>query len=171
MSMPSRELRTVRLLTGAVLLAVASTSAGAQGSDPRSQPQPPQQQQQKQAPAEPPKDKSQVEKFAEAARALGGPASNPECLWHGQRVVHRLYNDDMDTAFRHIDMYERFGCPSGHIQATFRCVLRQGDIDRKNPEQLNIRVHGCWINPTMPPPDAAAAAAAPAPAAPATTKQ
>ncbi len=170
--MPSRELRVVRLLAGAVLLAFATTSAAAQGSDPKSQPQPqPQPPKQGQAPSEPPKDKSQVEKFAEAARALGGPASNPECLWHGQRVVHRLYNDDMDTAFRHIDMYERFGCPSGHIQATFRCVLRQGDVDRQKPEQLNIRVHACWINPTMPPPETAAAAPTPAQPGPPTAKQ
>lgn len=171
--MPSRELRCFRLLGAAVLLAFACTSAAAQGSDPRNQPQPPQQQQQQkqaQAPAEPPKDKTWVEKFGEAGRALGGPAANPECLWHGHRVVRFLYNEDMDAAFRHTDMYERFGCPTGHIQATFRCLLRQGDIDRKNPDQLNIRVHGCWINPTMPPPDAAAAAA-PAPAGPPTAKQ
>jgi hypothetical protein len=43
MSIPSRELRPVRLLAGAVLLAFASTSAAAQGSDPKNQPQPPQQ--------------------------------------------------------------------------------------------------------------------------------
>jgi hypothetical protein len=167
-------LRIARLLAGAVLLAVVSTSAAAQGSDPRNQPQPaqqPQQPKQTQAPNEaPPKDKSWVEKFAEAGRTLGGPAANPECLWHGHRVVRFLYNEDMDAAFRHTDMYERFGCPTGHIQASFRCLLRQGDIDRKNPDQLNIRVHGCWINPTMPPPETAAAAT-PAPAAPATAKQ
>ena len=33
---------------------------------------------------------------------------------------------DMDTAFRHLDLYDRFGCPGGHIQATFRCLVRHG---------------------------------------------
>lgn len=167
--MPSRELRYVRPLAGALLLALATTPALGQGSDPRAQAQPPAQPQQKQGQAqpEPPKDKPWVEKFAEASRTLGGPAANPECLWHGQRVVRFLYVDDMDTAFRHIDIYERFGCPSGHIQASFRCVLRQGDLDPKG-ELLRMRVHGCWINPTTPTSEAAAAAPA---ANPPTAKQ
>ena len=29
-----------------------------------------------------------------------------------------LWRDDLDTAFRHLDLYDRFGCPSAHIQAT-----------------------------------------------------
>jgi hypothetical protein len=62
-------------------------------------------------------------------------------------VVSLLWRDDLDTAFRHLDLYDRFGCPAGHIQATFRCVVRQGNIDPKAPD-LNGRVHGCWINPS-----------------------
>jgi hypothetical protein len=90
-----------------------------------------------------------VDEFAEAERLLGGPAANPECLWLGRRVVSLLWRDDLDTAFRHLDLYDRFGCPAGHIQATFRCLVRQGNIDPKATDTLNSRVHGCWINPSL----------------------
>jgi hypothetical protein len=89
-----------------------------------------------------------IDEFAEAEKLLGGPAANPECLWLGRRVVSLLWRDDLDTAFRHLDLYDRFGCPAGHIQATFRCLVRQGNIDPKAPDTLNGRVHGCWINPS-----------------------
>jgi hypothetical protein len=89
-----------------------------------------------------------IDEFAEAERLLGGPAANPECLWLGRRVVSLLWRDDLDTAFRHLDLYDRFGCPAGHIQATFRCLVRQGNIDPKAPDTLNGRVHSCWINPS-----------------------
>src|SRR5205814_4795746 len=98
-----------------------------------------------------------VEDFSEAPAALGGPAANPECVWLGRRVVNLLWRDDLDTAFRHLDLYDRFGCPAGHIQATFRCVVRQGNIDPKAPESLSSRVHACWINPNIPPTTASAA--------------
>ena len=80
--------------------------------------------------------------------APGGPAANPECVWLGRRVVSLLWRDDLDTAFRHLDLYDRFGCPAGHIQASFRCVIRQGDPDQKATEKHNSRVHACWINPS-----------------------
>lgn len=89
-----------------------------------------------------------IDEFAEAEKLLGGPAANPECLWLGRRVVSLLWRDDLDTAFRHLDLYDRFGCPAGHIQATFRCVVRQGNIDPKATDTLNSRVHACWINPS-----------------------
>jgi hypothetical protein len=101
-------------------------------------------------PAEKPaeaKDKK-IDEFVEAERVLGGPAANPECLWLGRRVVSLLWRDDLDTAFRHLDLYDRFGCPAGHIQATFRCLVRQGNIDPKATDTVNSRVHGCWINPS-----------------------
>jgi hypothetical protein len=88
-----------------------------------------------------------IDEFAEAERLLSGPAANPECLWLGRRVVSLLWRDDLDTAFRHLDLYDRFGCPAGHIQATFRCLVRQGNIDPKATDTLNSRVHGCWVNP------------------------
>jgi hypothetical protein len=103
-----------------------------------------------------------IDEIAEATTALQGPAGNPECVWLGRRVVNLLWRDDLDTAFRHLDLYDRFGCPGAHIQATFRCLVRQGNIDPKAQETLNGRVHACWINPGLEP---VAAEAAPAPAA------
>jgi hypothetical protein len=78
-----------------------------------------------------------------------------------------MYRDDLDTAFRHLDLYDRFGCPGGHIQAAFRCFTRfMAQIDDKVPENsLTNRVHACWINPSAQP----QAAAPPAPAAAATS--
>jgi hypothetical protein len=104
--------------------------------------------------------KKKLDEFTEAAKLLGGPAANPECVWLGRRVVGLLWRDDLDTAFRHLDLYDRFGCPSGHIQATFRCLVRQGNPDLKVPETLNGRVHACWINPER---EAATASAPPTP--------
>src|SRR5262245_41198724 len=75
-----------------------------------------------------------IDEIAEATRTLTGPAGNPECVWLGRRVVNLLWRDDLDTAFRHLDLYDRFGCPSAHIQATFRCLVRQGNIDPKAQE-------------------------------------
>lgn len=113
-----------------------------------------------------------TDEFAEAAQAINGPAGNPECVWLGRRVVTLMWRDDLDTAFRHLDLYDRFGCPGGHVQAAFRCLTRFGaTIDSKVADSLTGRVHACWINPNAQPPQAAAAAApaaapqAPAPAA------
>ena len=101
-------------------------------------------------PADPAKEaQRQVDEFAEATRLVTGPAGNPECVWLGRRVVGLMWRDDMDTAFRHLDLYDRFGCPGPHIQAAFRCVVRQGNnIDPKSPPSLNAKVHACWLNPT-----------------------
>src|SRR5713226_1230377 len=109
-----------------------------------------------------------TDQFVEASQAINGPAGNPECVWLGRRMVRLMWNDDLDTAFRHLDLYDRFGCPGGHIQATFRCLTRfGGEIDSKVPESLDRHVHACWINPNAQP--QAAAAAQPAqPAPPAT---
>jgi hypothetical protein len=104
-----------------------------------------------------------TDEFAEAAQAINGPAGNPECVWFGRRVVRLMWLDDIDTALRHLDLYDRFGCPGGHVQATFRCLTRfGGQIDPKVAETLNSRVHACWINPAVQP-QAAAAASVPAP--------
>ena len=124
------------------------------------------------APADAAKENQRkTDEFVEAAHAINGPAGNPECVWLGRRVVVLMWRDDLDTAFRHLDLYDRFGCPGGHVQATFRCLVRFGAIDPKAPESLNNRVHACWINPAAQP-QAAAAPATPAtgtaPAAPAT---
>jgi len=113
--------------------------------------------------AEPAKEAQKVDEYSEAQRVLSGPAGNPECVWLGRRVVSLLWRDDLDTAFRHLDLYDRFGCPSGHIQATFRClVLHSATIDPKAADSLNTRVHACWINPALqPPPTPSAAVPAP----------
>lgn len=102
-----------------------------------------------------------IDEIAEATRVLTGPAGNPECVWLGRRVVNLLWRDDLDTAFRHLDLYDRFSCPSAHIQATFRCLVRQGNIDPKAQETLSGRVHACWLNPGLPPTPQADAQAAP----------
>ncbi len=126
-------------LSLAILLtaAVASQSTFAQSGDPKSADKPPAAQ-----PADPAKDaQRQVDEFAEATRLVTGPAGNPECVWLGRRVVGLMWRDDMDTAFRHLDLYDRFGCPGPHIQAAFRCVVRQGNsIDPKSPQ---VSMPGC----------------------------
>jgi hypothetical protein len=96
---------------------------------------------------------------AEANRTLSGPAARSECVWLGERAVGLMWRDDLDTAFRHLDLYDRFGCPGEHIQFSFRCVVRQGNIDPKAIETFNARVHSCWQNPALPPAAPAAAAA------------
>lgn len=117
--------------------------------------------------------KRKTDEFVEAARVIDGPAGNPECVWLGRRVVVLMWRDDLDTAFRHLDLYDRFGCSGGHVQASFRCLVRFGPIDPKAPDALSGRVHACWINPDAQPsgPDAAASPPAghstPAPATPA----
>jgi hypothetical protein len=116
---------------------------------------------------EPAKETQKVDEYAEAQKAVNGPAGNPECVWLGRRVVGLLWRDDLDTAFRHLDLYDRFGCPSAHIQATFRCLIQHGsNIDPKVADSLNGRVLSCWINPTnpliqVPPPPPAASAGTP----------
>jgi len=111
-----------------------------------------------------------VDEFAEAQREITGPAGNPECVWLGRRVVGLLWRDDLDTAFRHLDLYDRFGCPGAHIQASFRCLIQHGNnIDPKAADSLNGRVQACWINPANPAPPPVPAAAPPA--APAATNK
>jgi hypothetical protein len=150
-----------RVAVPALALFVGIGAAIAQSGDLRAQDSAPKQA----APADAAKDSQRkVDEFVEAAQAINGPAGNPECVWLGRRVVGLMWRDDLDTAFRHLDLYERFGCPGGHIQGAFRCLVRFGaTIDPKVAETLNGRVHACWINPAAQP----QAAAAPPPAAPA----
>src|SRR5579863_5108897 len=171
--MSHRAFRVVGRVCAVVLLLAATTgplasSAFAQSKDAKPA--------DKAAPAgqEAGKDANKVDEYAEAQSALSGPAGNPECVWLGRRVVNLLWRDDLDTAFRHLDLYDRFGCPGGHVQAAFRCLTRFGaQIDDKIPRSLDDRVHACWTNPNAQPQAAAAPAAstsgsaAPAPAAPA----
>jgi hypothetical protein len=96
------------------------------------------------------------------ARTLAGPAGRGECVWLGERAVGLMWKDDLDTAFRHLDLYDRFGCPGEHVQVSFRCVVRQGN-PQKDPKVAAVfddRVHACWMDPARPAEPANATAAA-----------
>ncbi|MCK1419236.1 beta-1-3, beta-1-6-glucan biosynthesis protein [Bradyrhizobium sp. 180] len=158
------ELRNAVLRQFAATLAVSSllVLAGLGGASAQSGTPAPDQKAAAQ-PADAAKDAAQnqrrTDEFAEAAQVINGPAGNPECVWLGRRVVRLMWRDDLDTAFRHLDLYDRFGCPGGHIQAAFRCLTRfGGQIDPKVAETLDSRVHACWINPASQPQQAAASA-------------
>lgn len=167
------ELRNAVLRQFAATLAVSSllVFAGLGGAAAQSGTPAPDQGKAAAQPADAAKDAAQnqrrTDEFAEAAQVINGPAGNPECVWLGRRVVRLMWRDDLDTAFRHLDLYDRFGCPGGHIQAAFRCLTRfGGQIDPKVAETLDSRVHACWINPAAQPQQAAASAAQPAAPAP-----
>ena len=100
-----------------------------------------------------------IDEIADASRHMTGAAANAECVWLGQRAVGLIWRDDLDTAFRHLDLYDRFGCPAEHVQMSFRCVVRQGNIDPKATETFNARVHTCWVNPATEPRAASAVTA------------
>ena len=149
-------MRIAAAVLGAAFLLSTATAAVAQSANPQGGNRP------QNADADPKKEgQRKLDEFAEAAKLLGGPAAHPECVWLGRRVVGLMWRDDLDTAFRHLDLYDRFGCPAGHIQATFRCLVRQGNIDPKPPETLAGRVHTCWVNPNLEGTPAPASAAAP----------
>jgi hypothetical protein len=96
-------------------------------------------------------EKKKIDEFAEAARILPGAAGQPECVWTGRRVVSLLWRDDLDTALRQLELYDRFGCPGDHLQQAFRCVVRQGEIDKKSSDSIVLRVAACWLTPSLPP--------------------
>jgi hypothetical protein len=117
--------------------------------------------------------RKKTDMFAEAARLLSGPAGNPECFDLGWKTLVLLSRDDLDTAFRHMELYDRFGCPFGHIQAAYRCFLLQinaekaaaekaqgaTDKSQSTPDKTDVKVgaQACWITPTpepVPPPSA-----------------
>ena len=140
----------VAFLAGALVLAAIPVASG---QNPPEQ-KPPEQAQKPPAatPAETPKEeKKKVDEFAEAARILSGAAGHPECVWTGRRVVSLLWRDDLDTALRQLELYDRFSCPGDHLQQAFRCVVRQGEIDKKSPESIGLRVAACWLTPSNPP--------------------
>jgi hypothetical protein len=129
--------------------------------------------------AAPNPDGTNVDEYAEAQRQVSGPAGNPECVWLGRKAVNRLWNDDIDTAFRDLDLYDRFGCPGAHVQAAVRCIVLHPPVsgdrkagDQKPSDTLDFRVKACWNNPTSPvlatpaPAPASPSAAAPSAAAP-----
>ena len=88
-----------------------------------------------------------IEEYREAAAKLSSSAGAPECVWTGRRIASLLWRDDIDTARRYIDLYDRFNCSSEHLKLVFRCVIEQGPIDPKAADRLASRVHACWIAP------------------------
>jgi hypothetical protein len=144
------------LILRSALVALALSSGAAMAQSGNGKPPEPQ----KPAADAPKENQDKIDEIAEAARLLTGPAGNPECVWLGRRVVTLLWRDDLDTALRHLDLYDRFACPGAHIQATFRCLVRQGNIDPKAQATLVKRVHDCWLDPGLTPTDDAPAAAA-----------
>jgi hypothetical protein len=133
----------------AAFIAGTCASAFAQGSG---EAKPPDQQ-------KPPEPKSEAAHIAEVARVLSGPAANPECIHLGELAITLMAKNDLDTAFRHMDLYDRFGCPGAHIQQSFRCLLRAGMPGPKDTTALDNLVRNCWTSPNAPP--AAAAPASP----------
>ena len=146
------------LLAGGLLLA-SFTVASAQGEEAPQKP-PEQGEQKPQAKGEQkPEDqksaeqqaeeriKQEIEEYREAAARLSLSAGSAECVWTGRRITSLLWRDDVDTARRYLDLYDRFGCSAEHLKLTFRCVIRQGPIDPKAADRLAARVHDCWLDP------------------------
>jgi hypothetical protein len=121
-----------------------------------------------QKPAEP---KSEAAHLADVQRTLSGPAGQPECTHLGELAITLMAKNDLDTAFRHMDLYDRFGCPGRHIQDSFRCLLLAGIPNSKDSAaSLETKVQNCWApKATAATPAAPAAPAAPAPASPPST--
>jgi hypothetical protein len=155
---PDKSLKALRSVAVALGVAGLMFSAGPAGAEGEGKPTDQQRQAQEAA-----KDleKNQLE---EAAQRLKGAAALPECVRIGEKVLSLAWHDDLDTAFRQLDLYDRFGCPGAHIQTSFRCLVVQqasSDPGGKDQEGLKKRAHACWISPTGPAP-ATPVAAAPA---------
>ena len=88
-----------------------------------------------------------IAEYKEAAEKLTRSAGAAECVWTGRRIASLLWRDDIDTARRYIDLYDRFNCSSEHLKLVFRCVIEQGPLDPKAADRLASRVHSCWIAP------------------------
>ena|SRR5690349_263774 len=117
--------------------------------------------------AEPPKPaelKSEAAHLDDVQRTVSGPAGYPECTHLGELAIMLMAKNDLDTAFRHIELYDRFGCPGAHVQQSFRCLLLKGIPNSKDSTTLESLVRNCWA-----PKAAATAAPAPAPAPPPAT--
>jgi hypothetical protein len=144
--------RSLVTLVCAAFIAGTCASAFAQGSGDA---KPPDQQ-------KPPELKSEAAHLADVARTLQGRAADAECTHLGELAITLMAKNDLDTAFRHMDLYDRFGCPGAHIQQSFRCLLLAGIPNSKDSAGLESLVRNCWAPKAAQP---APAAAAPAPAA------
>src|SRR6476619_6771068 len=142
------------LLAGGILLASTLTASAQQQSGEQKPPEqaqgeqrPDDQKAAEQAKAEQQAQQKAIDEYKEAAEKLTSSAGAPECVWTGRRIESLLWRDDIDTARRYIDLYDRFGCSAEHLKLTFRCVIRQGPIDPKAADRLAARVHDCWLDP------------------------
>jgi hypothetical protein len=157
--------RTAALLAGGFLLASATTaSAQDQGSGQKSPDQaqgeqkPPAQAQGEQKSSDQATAEQhaaaraleEIEQYKQAAAQLSLSAGSAECVWTGRRIESLLWRDDVDTARRYIDLYDRFGCSAEHLKLAFRCIIRQGPIDPKAADRLAARVQSCWLDPEGP---------------------
>lgn len=88
-----------------------------------------------------------IAEYKEAEAKLPRSAGAAECVWTGRRIASLLWRDDIDTARRYIDLYDRFKCSPEHLKLVFRCVIEQGPLDLKAADRLASRVHACWIKP------------------------
>ena len=86
-----------------------------------------------------------IAEYEEAEAKLPRSAGAPECVWTGRRIVTLLWRDDIDTARRYIDLYDRFKCSQDHLKIVFRCLIKQGPLDPKASDRLATRVQNCWI--------------------------
>jgi hypothetical protein len=137
----------------AAFIAGSWSAAFAQGSGDAKPPE------QQKAP-EPPK--SEAAHLADIARTVSGAAGYPECAHLGELAITLMAKNDLDTAFRHMDLYDRFGCPGAHIQQSFRCLLLAGiPTSKDSAGTLEGLVRTCWGSPKAAPPAAPAAASAP----------
>ena len=142
------------VLVASLLLAdAASVTAQQQGGDHK----PSDQGAAEQKPPEEPTPEQQalqraIEEYAEAKDRLTASAGVAECVWSGKRITSLLWRDDIDTARRYMDLYDRFGCSGEHLKLAFRCLVKQGPLDPKAADRLAARVHDCWIAPKEPAP-------------------
>jgi hypothetical protein len=147
------------LVGGFLLVSFTGVSAESQGAEPKPPEQgeqkPPDQAKGEQKPADQAtaeqqaeaRIKEEIEEYREAAARLSLSAGAAECVWTGRRITSLLWRDDVDTARRYLDLYDRFGCSAEHLKIAFRCVIQQGPIDPKAADRLAQRVHACWIDP------------------------
>jgi hypothetical protein len=147
------------LVGGFLLVSFTGVSAESQGAEPKppeqSEQKPPDQAKGEQKPADQAtaeqqaeaRIKEEIEEYREAAARLSLSAGAAECVWTGRRITSLLWRDDVDTARRYLDLYDRFGCSAEHLKIAFRCVIQQGPIDPKAADRLAQRVHACWIDP------------------------
>ena len=92
----------------------------------------------------------EIEQYKQAAARLSLSAGSAECVWTGRRIATLLWRDDVDTARRYLDLYDRFGCSAEHLKLAFRCMIRQGPMDPKASDRISARVHSCWVDPAGP---------------------